>query len=269
MVHNFPEIEAAITYIKLNLHEEITLHQVANHVAYSPYHFSRIFKDQIGIPPHYYLAALRLQRAKELLIQTNLPIRDIGMEIGQQSLGTFTTRFTQKVGVSPSVFRHSTTDVTQHLQQIQCKNDITLNACNRNTIQAVRGKITSPYPINGIILVGLFSKPIPEGLPLYGTILESEGEFVFKNVKAGTYYLLATTVNMGMNSSEILLTESTLRAKLKQPIIVQPHQESPQLNVTLRPPLIDDPPVLISIAVLMQQYLSSNIEDDNLEEISD
>ncbi|QGH35522.1 helix-turn-helix domain-containing protein [Gracilibacillus salitolerans] len=264
MVYNSPEIEAAIKYIKSNLHEEITLQQVANHVAYSPYHFSRIFKDQIGLPPHYYLSALRLQKAKELLIQTDLPVRDIGMEIGQQSLGTFTTRFTQKVGVSPSVFRHSASNVTQHLQQIQFKSDISLNRYNGNSSQTVKGKIISPNPINGIILVGLFSKPIPEGLPLYGTILESAGEFVFENVKAGTYYLLSTTVITGMNNSEILLTESTLRAKLEEPVIVQPHQETPQLNVSLRPPRIDDPPVLISIAVLMQQYLSANIEDGNL-----
>ncbi|WP_018933110.1 helix-turn-helix domain-containing protein [Gracilibacillus lacisalsi] len=258
MVHNSPEVEAAIKYIKANLHEEITLQQVAKHVAYSPYHFSRIFKDQIGLPPHYYLSALRLQRAKELLIHTDLTIRDIGMEIGQHSLGTFTTRFTQKVGVSPSVFRQSESSVTQHLQQIQLKRTKAFNRY-RNISQTVRGKITSPSEINGIILLGLFSKPIPEGLPLYGTILETEGEFAFENVKAGTYYLLSTTVNTGMNSSEILLTESTLRAKLEEPVIVQPHHETPQLNVTLRPPRIDDPPVLISIAVLMQQYISSNI----------
>ncbi|MGP4041009.1 helix-turn-helix transcriptional regulator [Gracilibacillus sp. D59] len=269
MVHNSPEIEAAIKYIKSNLHEEITLQQVAEHVAYSPYHFSRKFKDQIGLPPHYYLSALRLQKAKELLIYTNLTIRDIGMEIGQQSLGTFTTRFTQKVGVSPSVFRQSETFVTKHLQQIQLKNEVPLEAFNRKNLQTVRGKIISPTPVNGIILVGLFSKPIPEGLPLYGTILESAGEFVFENVSEGTYYLLSTTVNTGMKSSEILLTESTLRAKLEQPINVQPHREIPQLNVTLRPPRIGDPPVLISTGVLMQQYLSSHIEDANLEEISE
>ncbi|WP_425457005.1 helix-turn-helix transcriptional regulator [Cohnella terricola] len=76
-------------------------------MAYSPYHFSRLFREQVGLSPLYYVSALRLQKAKDLLIHTDFSIRDIGLEIGQMSLGTFTTRFSECVGVTPSEFRRS------------------------------------------------------------------------------------------------------------------------------------------------------------------
>src|SRR5690625_15138 len=101
------QLERVLSYIQQNLHEHLSLSQLASIASYSPYHFSRLFKSSIGLSPHQYVSALRLQRAKHLLLQTNLPIRDIGMEIGQQSLGTFTTRFTEKVGVTPLQFRKS------------------------------------------------------------------------------------------------------------------------------------------------------------------
>lgn len=94
------EITEAISYFQTHLYDEITLDKLASHVAYSPYHFSRIFKEETGLPPLYFVSSMRLQRAKELLLNTNFSVRDISLEIGQQSLGMFTTRFTKSVGVT-------------------------------------------------------------------------------------------------------------------------------------------------------------------------
>ena len=80
-------------------------------------------KEKIGISPVYYISALRLQKAKDLLLNTNLRVRDIGLEIGQKSLGTFTTRFTERVGMSPSEFRNSVQTAENHFRSIQKLND--------------------------------------------------------------------------------------------------------------------------------------------------
>jgi AraC family transcriptional regulator len=58
-----------------------------------------------------------------------------------------------------------------------------------------------------VIFIGLFSKPVPEGLLLYGTLLSSEGLFCFKNVNLGMYYLMATSVSWEMESSDVLLPD--------------------------------------------------------------
>jgi AraC family transcriptional regulator len=73
----------------------------------------------MGISPVYYISALRLQKAKDLLLNTNLRVRDIGLEIGQKSLGTFTTRFTERVGMTPSEFRNSVQRAENHFRSLQ------------------------------------------------------------------------------------------------------------------------------------------------------
>ena len=84
----YPELIEVMKYIRQNLHEPLTIEQLSRYAAYSPFHFIRIFKEQTGLTPQYYIASLRLQKAKELLMTTDLPVRDIAMELGYQSLGT-------------------------------------------------------------------------------------------------------------------------------------------------------------------------------------
>src|SRR5690625_4896236 len=107
MSDRYAEIDAVISYIHKRLYNPLPLSRLARYAGYSTYHFSRILKEKTGLSPLYYVSSHRLQKAKDLLLQTNLSVRDIGLEIGQQSPGTFTSRFTEKVGVTPSQFRKS------------------------------------------------------------------------------------------------------------------------------------------------------------------
>ncbi|TDQ37743.1 helix-turn-helix domain-containing protein [Aureibacillus halotolerans] len=244
------------TYIQQHLDEPLTLTHLARYASYSPFHFSRLFKEATGLSPQYYVSALRLQKAKELLLQTNLKIRDIGLEIGQQSLGTFTTRFTDKVGVTPSQFRQSSEDTQELFSVLQAFNDWTHHNAALTTEGVVHGTINSSAPFQGCILIGLFAKPIPEGLPLYGTLLPSTGSFCFTHVKPGLYYLMATSVTWGMGAMDVLLPQTTLRAWSKEPIVVTPFEPVPPQTLTLIQPDQGDPPILISIPVLMKTFLA-------------
>ncbi|WP_306421106.1 helix-turn-helix domain-containing protein [Halalkalibacter sp. APA_J-10(15)] len=249
------EMNAILSYIEDHLYEPVTLAQLANHISYSRYHFARMFKKETGLSPLYYVASLRLQKAKDLLLQTNLSVRDIGMEIGQQSLGTFTTRFTERVGVTPVQFRHSMKQVDEQLESLKQLENWEDTSQWSNPSLKVEGVIDSTHEFKGFVLVGLFAKPIPEGLPLYGTLLSRLGPFSFTNVRPGIYYLLATSIQWGMAAQDILLPHSTLRARVKQPIVISnDHMVQPQ-RMTLHPPLIDEPPIIISLPVLMNRFL--------------
>src|SRR5689334_18601969 len=68
-------------------------------------HFARSFKDAFGVPPHRYLLTRRIERAKALLRDTDLPITDIAFETGWDSLGTFGRTFRDITGESPSSLR--------------------------------------------------------------------------------------------------------------------------------------------------------------------
>ncbi|MBD0382192.1 helix-turn-helix domain-containing protein [Paenibacillus sedimenti] len=257
------EIDEVIAYIHRHIYEPLPLSQLASYVAYSPYHFTRIFKERIGLPPLYYVSSLRLQKAKDLLLRTNLSIRDIGLEIGQQSLGTFTTRFTERVGVTPSEFRSSALQADNHLRSLQKLNDWRTTDLVLNPYSRIEGIVQAETPFEGIILIGLFAKPIPEGLPLYGTLLGSLGEFCFTDVKPGTYYLMATSVSWGMQAMDVLLPQATLRTRSKEPIIVGPYSSVPHQKVTLYPPRLDDPPILISLPLLMNNFLDRVLQHSN------
>src|SRR5204862_7846064 len=71
----------------------------------SPAHFSRQFRRTFGETPHQYLLTRRLERAAELLRNTDRSVADICLTVGLQSVGSFTTSFRRLYGVSPTAYR--------------------------------------------------------------------------------------------------------------------------------------------------------------------
>jgi AraC-like DNA-binding protein len=68
-------------------------------------HLSRQFRAAYGESPYSYLMTRRVERAMALLRQGDLSVTEVCFEVGCSSLGTFSTRFTELVGMSPSVYR--------------------------------------------------------------------------------------------------------------------------------------------------------------------
>lgn len=88
-----------------NLQESLSLEQIAQQAALSPYHFLRSFKQLFGQTPHAYLTTQRIEQARHLLAQTDTPITDICFAVGFQSLGSFSTLFQRHNGQSPRQYR--------------------------------------------------------------------------------------------------------------------------------------------------------------------
>lgn len=74
--------------------------------ALSKYHFHRLFSATYGRTPATHLTERRIERAQDLLRSTNLSITEVCFAVGYSSLGSFSSRFTQMVGESPSAFQH-------------------------------------------------------------------------------------------------------------------------------------------------------------------
>lgn len=68
-------------------------------------HFSRSFRAAYGETPYGYLMTRRIERAKALLRRGDLSVTDVCVEVGCTSLGSFSSRFSELVGVSPSAYR--------------------------------------------------------------------------------------------------------------------------------------------------------------------
>ncbi len=82
---------------------------LARHAHMSAGHFSRSFRAAFGESPYSYLMTRRIERAMALLRRGDLTATEVCFEVGCSSLGTFTTRFTELVGISPGVYRREAT----------------------------------------------------------------------------------------------------------------------------------------------------------------
>lgn len=89
-------------------HEEWPVPRLASVSGASEAHFARSFRDAFGVPPHRYLLTRRIERAKELLRDTDLPVTEIAFQTGWQSLGTFGRTFRDITGMSPTELRART-----------------------------------------------------------------------------------------------------------------------------------------------------------------
>ena len=75
-------------------------------------HLSRQFRLAYGESPYSYLMTRRIERAMRLLRQGDLSVTEVCFAVGCQSLGTFSTRFTELVGVPPSVYREQVAETS-------------------------------------------------------------------------------------------------------------------------------------------------------------
>lgn len=80
---------------------------LAGEAALSEYHFSRMFRQSTGLPPHQYVMEKRMAKAAELLRYQGIPLTDIAVCCGFNSLSHFSHRFRRWSGMSPSAYRQS------------------------------------------------------------------------------------------------------------------------------------------------------------------
>jgi transcriptional regulator GlxA family with amidase domain len=92
--------------------QPLDVEALARGVTMSAGHLSRQFKLAYGESPYSYLMTRRIERAMALLRQGDLSVTDVCFMVGCSSLGTFSTRFTELVGVPPSVYRREHAETT-------------------------------------------------------------------------------------------------------------------------------------------------------------
>jgi transcriptional regulator GlxA family with amidase domain len=94
-------------HIEARLAVHIELEALADIAGLSLWHFARAFKQSVGMPPHHYLMRRRLERAQELLTESNLSLAQIAVQTGFDEHSHFSRRYRQFFGVTPNRFRRS------------------------------------------------------------------------------------------------------------------------------------------------------------------
>jgi AraC family transcriptional regulator len=92
-------------FLAQNLAYDVDLNTIAAQASLSPYYFTRQFTAMIGMPPYRYLITLRIQRAAQLLRESDLTVTQILHRVGFHSPSHFTTTFRRHMGMSPTAYR--------------------------------------------------------------------------------------------------------------------------------------------------------------------
>ncbi len=251
-----PGVERVVTTMRAHFADPLPLHTMAEIAGLSQFHFARLFRRVTGVPPNTFLAALRLQEAKRLLLTTRLPVTEICFSVGYQGLGTFTARFTQLVGVTPTQLRH----VPEAIAAIDLQNPNAAIFAPTRAPQAERisGRIDAPDIQRGLFVVGLFSSPVPQGEPPTGTHLSAPGPFQFRVPADGRYHLFAAAIPAATDPLSLLLPGDTVRVGVgPEPLQVRGGRAFGCTNLTLRPLRHTDPPLLIALPALTLKTLAA------------
>ena len=92
-------------YINNHCTERLSVEDLASRAGFSVYHFSRLFKENTGMTCHNYLVARRIIYAKALLVDDTIPITEIAMRSGFNSIATFNRLFKAQIGYTPTEYR--------------------------------------------------------------------------------------------------------------------------------------------------------------------
>ncbi|WP_312893723.1 helix-turn-helix transcriptional regulator [Nocardiopsis metallicus] len=199
-------VRQAINTMHKRYTEALTLNQIAAEVFVSPYHFSRVFARATGVPPGRYLTSVRLFAAKRLLLTTDLTVSDIVCGVGYNSVGTFTSRFTRAVGMSPTQYRDPR--VAELLVVVSHE-----YSCLPGTDEMRRARFLKPrapgpcHTISGTldlpeeagasdVLVAVFPEAVPQGSPVAYEVFSATGraEFSIADVPTGPHVVIAVAV---------------------------------------------------------------------------
>jgi len=101
----FASLRGARDLIDCDFATQVDITALAERAGYSRYHFIRAFRAAYGATPGDYLSRRRVERARELLRTANLTVTEVCFLVGFSSLGSFSSRFSDLTGCSPSVYQ--------------------------------------------------------------------------------------------------------------------------------------------------------------------
>jgi AraC family transcriptional regulator len=240
----------AIDEMRARLGEQLTVDDLARAAMFSKFHFTRMFERVTGVSPGRFLSALRLQRAKELLVTTPMKVADISVSVGYNSVGTFSSRFSRSVGMSPTIYRRH----AGYAQEIRPGG----YQESRSSQTRLRCDILPACVAeDSLIFVGLFAGRIPEGRPVHCAVLRGPAPVVFEQPSLGSWYVHAQSVRIGPEQTclDDDCADRPVAVASAGPVVIRPGTQA-SAQLALRPGGALDPPVLLALLDVRTYALS-------------
>ena len=253
----FSPVERAIARIWESYGEPLSLSDIAKSAILSRFHFCRVFTEATGVSPGRYLSAVRIYQAKRLLASTSLSVTEISVVIGYNSLGSFTNRFTESVGASPSRFRRMWgegihADPDPAAQEQAAGEQATASSSSNG---AVTGLVDLPSDYAAArVYLGAFATPIIQRRPPSWTIVDtksaSPASYRLANIPPGEWFIRAVAESDSADPEP--WTRRTLLVGGQGSVTVTAGAVS-EVNITLRARRPTDLPILFAVPDLQRR----------------
>ncbi len=109
-------LQRVLAHVRENIEKELAVSELAQVVGMSQYYFSKLFKMSTGTTPHQYVMRQRVERAQELLRESQLPLVDVASQTGFETQSHFTSVFRRLVGITPKRYREMRTEGSSALE---------------------------------------------------------------------------------------------------------------------------------------------------------
>jgi AraC family transcriptional regulator len=223
--------------------EPLPLEKMADVALFSRFYFSRVFRSVTGTSPGRFLTAVRLAKAKDLLLETERSVTDVSYAVGYNSPGTFSSRFTRSVGVSPARFRFlATAGITAP----------SYPRCTGSSLGSVGGSLRMPdSDAHSRSYIGIFDTMIPEGFPIACNIMDGEGAYLLSGIPEGSWFMHTVVVSLDHSKGE---------PRCRRPLFVDPGRQvriaagrTSFAQINTRHARLTDPPVLLALPELVNR----------------
>lgn len=233
----------AISTIRERYPEPLCLDDLAKAAAMSKFHFLRRFRELTGVTPVRFLSAVRIHEAKRLLFATPVSVVDVSVQVGYESLGSFTRRFTECVGLPPTAYRRMARGepipVTNGAPR--AAGSAFGTASGTVTLQA-QSRTSSP------IFVGMFESHSLHGRPVASATVTEAGPWHLGAVPTGSWHLFAAAAaEHGPGDVPRLSGEQQLLVGASVPVRIDPGRHAKLDLITVRPLYWAHPPLLLAL----------------------
>lgn len=225
----------------------VLLDEWADFVSLNKYELTTAFKKLTGIPPMAFHNAEKLEIAKRLLVFEQMSVTEVCFEIGFESVGSFVSKFTNCVGVSPGGYARVMSS-TGFAGILVCALQKSKRA--RNSRQGIRVRLQPPVNQRALSLIAaVFPRPFPSGYP-------AEWRFI-------PPFCRVTTIDGGL-TGYCLAASFPILPRLPELVNFQPaligrralEKTDADVSIELRTPTIFDPPITLAVPALFCRHAS-------------
>ncbi len=110
------KLQRVLDFIESRLRENITLEDLAGQACLSAFHFSRLFHEATGMPPHRYVIERRIEAARKMLLSKRSTLAEIALDTGFGSQANFSRTFRKSTGMTPGQYRDLSTTTFRHVR---------------------------------------------------------------------------------------------------------------------------------------------------------